>query len=174
MRVALSLLIAPLLAAGCASTTPNDSGLGGQGIHPQPQPNHRRAKFTAPCTPEACGEAPGALDRPHCKPADATCEWSEDEPVSYRLCPADACGEEPDAAVCPREATFRGNECGSADDGPCAWTTTCAPPRSTTPCGDPEGCGPKPDIGVVCSDGEMGDLACMQLDARCGWQSTCD
>lgn len=175
MRTLLRFLFASAFVAACASSSPNDPpGPGSQNIHPQPQPNRKQLKFTAPCTPATCGEAPEALERPRCKPVDAACEWAEDQPVSYRLCSADECGEAPDAAICPSGTTSKGNECGSENDGRCAWTSVCVPPPSTIPCADPAGCGPKPEIAVVCSDGSIGDLACMHFETRCGWQATCD
>ena len=160
------------LALACESST--ETGPGPQGIHPQPQPNRREATFTAPCTPERCGDAPSAIARPRCKPLPSECGWSDGTSVSYRPCAASECGAEPGPDVCPDGTTFKGNTCGSENDAACAWTTACAPPPSTTPCADPEGCGPKPEIGVVCSDGGIGDLACMQLQSSCGWQRTCD
>lgn len=173
----LFFLSALSLAGACESSSEPGSGAerpGGQGIHPQPQPNRRETRFTSPCTAAKCGEAPGALESPRCKPLDAECGWTDDTSVSYRPCPDTECGPAPGPEVCPAGTTFKGNACGSENEGACAWSTSCAPPPSTTPCPDPEGCGPRLNIGVICKDGGAGELACMQFDTRCNWQRTCD
>ncbi len=143
-------------------------------IRPQPQPNRREALFAAPCTATACGEAPTTLSKPRCAPAPADCAWSEDEVVSYAACEDASCGTAPGAEVCPSGTTFKGNACGSENGGACRWTTTCAPPPSTTACTSAAGCGPMPELGVLCSDGGTGELVCMQFDDRCAWQRSCD
>jgi hypothetical protein len=175
----VAVVVAVALAACAASTTsePDTS------VSPQPQPNKREElTFSAPCAPAACGDAPSSAKRPHCRvggggDAGSTCAWRDDSEgtVSYSQCPTTLCGAEPTASVCPAGTTFKGNQCGSENDSACTWTTTCAPPRSTTPCPTPNGCGDaKPEIGVVCKDGSAGDLACMQVGAACGWERTCD
>jgi hypothetical protein len=65
-------------------------------------------------------------------------------------------------------------ECGSQNDAACTWTTVCVPPRATTPCPDQNGCGPEPALGVICSDGSTGGLACVTDGQKCSWQRTCD
>ncbi len=162
------------LAIACESGT--ETGPGPQGIHPQPQPNRREAAFTAPCTAQRCGDAPSSIANPQCKPLPSECGWADDDgSVSYRACADAECGAAPGAEVCAEGTTFKGNTCGSENEAACAWTTFCAPPPSTTPCAEgDDGCGPMPMIGVVCTDGGAGGLACMQFDGRCNWQRTCD
>ncbi len=160
------------LAVACESGTEN--GPGPQNIHPQPQPNRREAVFTAPCTADRCGDAPASVSSPRCKPLPSECGWSDGTSVSYSQCAEAECGPAPGPEVCPEGTTFKTNTCGSENDAPCAWSTACAPPPSTTPCPDPEGCGPMPGIGVICKDGGTGGLECMQFEARCNWQRTCD
>ena len=166
-----ALLLVALVACEESGGSPG----GPQAVSPQPQPSRRELLITAPCTAEACGEAPTSLRAPRCRGAEvSSCGWSESDTVSYRACAPTECGAEP-SGLCPAGTTFAGNQCGSENEAPCAWTTTCVPPRSTTPC--PEGadaCGPKPEIGVVCADGSTGDLACMLVGGRCEYQRTCD
>jgi hypothetical protein len=162
-----------LLVAACENTT-SPTSPGPSGIHPQPQPNRTEATFTAPCNASKCGDAPSSLKKPRCKPAPTDCGWSEDTSVSYRGCEEKACGTPPGPETCPSGTTFKGNSCGAENEGPCAWNTVCAPPPSTTPCPNAEGCGGKPEIGVICKDGSTGDLACMQFDSECRWQRTCE
>lgn len=157
-----------------ACGTGSEGGGSLQTIHPQPQPNSEGVSFIAPCTASSCGPAPASLASPRCKAEANACAWSDDTSVSYRSCADSECGTAPDPSVCPSGTTFRGNACGSENEAACAWRTTCAPPRSTVPCSDPEGCGGKPELGVICSDGSTGDLACMTVNARCAWQRTCD
>lgn len=161
------------LAIACESST--ETGPGPQGIHPQPQPNRRAASFTSPCTARRCGDAPTSISSPRCKPSsDESCGWTDDTSVSYRQCPDIQCGAAPGPEVCPEGTTFKGSTCGSENEAACAWTTACAPPPSTTPCAEPEGCGEMPAIGIICKDGGVGGLDCMQFEGRCEWQRTCE
>jgi len=160
------------LLAACGSSLPD--GGPAQSIHPQPQPNDGGVRITAPCTATACGAAPSNLGSPRCKPEAAGCGWSDDTAVSFRQCAESECGAAPGADVCPAGTTFRGNTCGSENESVCTWSTACAPPPSTVPCRDAEGCGGKPELGVICSDGSAGDLVCMQFASRCAWQRTCE
>jgi hypothetical protein len=160
------------LGAACAASSTDDGR--DTEIRPQPQPNRREALFSAPCTATTCGDAPASLSKPRCAPSGVECTWAEDAVVSYAQCDAGTCGQEPSPDVCPAGTDFKANMCGSENEGACRWTTVCAPPPSTTPCADPSGCGAQPALGVICSDGGMGELLCMQLDDRCGWQRSCD
>jgi len=168
------------VVVACQSTTTSEPGEPNNptpptGIHPQPQPTKTEASFTAPCNAQKCGDAPENLKKPKCKPVPTECEWSEDQTVSYAPCEESKCGVAPGPEVCPTGTTFKGNQCGSENDAACAWTTACAPPRSTTPCKTSNGCGDgKPEIGVICKDGSNGDLACMQFADDCQWQPTCE
>jgi len=171
MRRLLCLPLVLAVAAACESSSPEQ---GPQNIHPQPQPNDGRVRISAPCTAAECGDAPALLASPHCKPEGPSCNWSDDTSASYRQCADEECGVAPSPKICPIGTNFRGNTCGSEDGAPCRWTTHCAPPPSTTPCPTADGCGPKPEIGVVCSDGGIGELVCMEFPSRCAWQRTCD
>jgi len=181
LLVILPAGLAALVGVGCESASSSTSPDVETPIHPQPQPNAGEVRFTSPCTPGTCGSAPSSLESPHCKsqpgtaPTPASCGWSDaDGTVSYRPCADAECGVAPGADLCPPSTIFRGNTCGSENEAACAWSTVCAPPPSTTPCSDPEGCGAQPAIGVICSDGGSGGLACMQVSSGCAWQRTCD
>lgn len=167
----LSCFGASLILACGAGSDGSDSL---DSIHPQPQPNNGDISFIAPCSAESCGPAPDTLANPRCKPEASQCGWSDDTAVSYRPCPDAECGAAPSADVCPSDTTFGGNACGSENETTCLWRTTCVPPKSTTPCSNEDGCGPKPEIGVMCKDGSAGDLVCMEKGASCDWQRTCD
>ncbi|MDF2695580.1 MAG: hypothetical protein K0S65_3963 [Labilithrix sp.] len=134
--------------------------------------------FIAPCTATACGEVPPSSKaaNPECKPAAGSCAWADPNgTTSYRPCEESQCGAKPDESVCPAGTTFKGAACGSENEGACIWRSSCASPRSTTPCPDTNGCGDAmPDIGVICKDGSTGGLACMHVGAKCAWQPTCD
>jgi hypothetical protein len=166
-------LVLVLGVVACQSAAPT----GDQAVSPQPQPSRRQLAITAPCTAEACGEVPEALARPRCRGESVdACGWSEDTSVSYRGCePTECSGAAPTAEICPDGTTFGGSNCGSEDEAPCAWTTACVPPRSTTPCPDgADACGPTPEIGVVCADGSTGSLVCVLAGDRCEHQRSCD
>jgi hypothetical protein len=171
MRRFLCLALMLAVAAACESSSSEPSP---QNIHPQPQPNDGSVRISAPCSASECGEAPSSLANPHCKPKGAGCSWSDDTSVSYRQCADAECGVAPSPNICPIGTTFRGNSCGSEDEEPCRWTTHCSPPPSTAPCPNADGCGPKPALAVICSDGGIGDLVCMEFQSRCAWQRTCD
>lgn len=166
MLVCLAALI------GC-SAEPVDGGGVPSTVSPQPQPSARPGlRFTSPCKPDVCGAAPE--ENATCRRnKDDVCAWFPDTPVSYRSCEPKECGVEP-TITCAAPFSFAGNTCGSEDERPCEWTTICLPPKSTTPCGDRNGCGPKPDLGVVCKDGGAGDLVCMDVGGTCDFQRTCD
>jgi hypothetical protein len=171
--LSLAFVLGSALVASCESgsseTTPP------QNIHPQPQPNNGNQTFTAPCNAETCGTAPGSLTSPRCKQEASGCGWSDNSSVSYRQCPESECGVAPTADVCASGTVFRGSVCGSENESVCAWNTICAPPPSTTPCAKGnDDCGPMPMIGVVCEDGGMGSLLCMQFESRCDWQASCN
>lgn len=173
--VALTATLAAACEVASTSTEPPADDKGGDPISPQPQPNRGAAKFTAPCNASTCGQAPGNLEAPKCAPEERdVCSWSEDTSVSYRQCAESECGTAPGSEVCAPGTTFKGNTCGSEDERPCAWTTACMPPPSTTPCPTAEGCGPQPAIGVVCKDGSNGELVCMQFETACNWQRSCE
>lgn len=174
MRLRRLATIALLLAAACSTSSSGASDP--DGIHPQPQPNNGSVSITAPCNTVICGAAPSELQYPKCIPQNGKCTWIDQQTSSYTQCADVECGDAPKADVCPAGTTFKGNTCGAENDNSCAWTTACAPPRSTTPCPDPNGCGSAmPDIGVICQDGDAGALACFLLSTgKCGFDRTCD
>ena len=173
--LALAALGAVVVACETTAATEDTSPALPSGIRPQPQPTKGEASFTSPCTAEACGEAPVSLTSPRCKPVANGCGWSEDSSVSYRTCEESACGTAPGPNVCPAGTTFKANTCGAEKDGPCGCTTAWGGRRCSTGCTTLYGCGAaKPELGVVCSDGGIGDLACMKFIDGCRWQPTCD
>ncbi len=134
--------------------------------------------FVAPCTAAACGDVPASStsDEPFCEPVDGSCGWQDarpDDVVSYHACDPSACGPRLAGDPCPPGTVLAGSDCGAENDGPCAWRSACVPPPSTTPCESADGCGPMPELGVVCHDGSNGVLACMQVGDRCQWQPSC-
>ncbi|MBX3263958.1 MAG: hypothetical protein KIS78_29125 [Labilithrix sp.] len=179
-----SSLLGLLFIAACSSTTPapspNTGGNGGgEGNGDGTQTTRSGLTFVAPCTATVCGEIPPSskASKPECREASGACGWTDpstDGSVSYRQCEETECGAKPDESVCPSGTTFKGAACGSENDGACLWRSACVPPRSTTPCPDPDGCGPMPEIGVICTDGSNGALECMQRGDKCEFQRTCD
>ncbi len=138
--------------------------------------------FISPCTAGACGEVPSSSKspKPSCSPSagGGSCGWSDPDPdgsVSFAPCEESKCGAKPDGTICPAGTVFAGAQCGNENDQGCAWHSACVPPKSTTPCKDATQCQAKPEIGVICKDGSVGDLECMQLSTgKCGWQRTCE
>lgn len=134
------------------------------------------------CTFAACGVLPSALSteaKVSCESStDAACAWSpssDGTSVSYRYCTDSECASKPTIA-CPDETHFASQACGSENDGPCTWTTTCTPPRETTPCPQTTGCDELPmmAIGIICSDGKVGGFACVTDGQQCYWERNCD
>jgi hypothetical protein len=158
--------------------------------NPAPQPNgedqagttREALNFVSPCTAGACGSVPSSSKstKPSCAPSGGggSCGWSDPDPdgtVSFAACEESKCGKKPDASVCPSGTIFKGAQCGNENEKGCAWHSACVPPPSTTPCPNADGCGGKPEIGVICKDGSVGDLECMKLaTGKCGWQRTCE
>lgn len=169
-RGILALVVLGLIAACQAGSSSGEP----VAIHPQPQPNGEQISFTSPCTAATCGQAPGSIANARCKPAASACAWGPDTAVSARMCDDTECGAAPGADVCGTGTTFKGSSCISENESACAWSTVCAPPPSTVPCSNVDGCGGKPELGVVCQDGSIGDLVCMSFPPACGWQRTCD
>jgi hypothetical protein len=190
MKPTLVLTILSLVAAACStSATPgpapsapsSNDGQDDRDAPPSGQTGQVSLGFTAPCDAQACGEVPPSSrsDRPSCSPSSAgTCGWSDPDPdgsVSFRECAASECAPKPEIDVCPTGTLLRGATCGSENSGPCIWRSTCTPPRSTTPCPDPNGCGEGvPALAVMCKDGSVGGLACMQQGKTCKFEPTCD
>jgi len=132
------------------------------------------------CTFVACGSLPSSLASTpsvKCSPlvSDA-CTWAandESATSSYRPCAASECPSAP-AIDCPAGSVHSSQQCGSENDAACVWTTVCTPPRDTTPCPDPDGCGPQFAIGVICKDGSTGGQVCVTNGQNCSWQRSCD
>jgi hypothetical protein len=164
-------LIITLSAVACSSGSPEPS-TGGQ-----------RQQYVAKgeCAFESCGSLPSSFqDEPklECASADGDrCEWdaaSADDVVSYAFCKDSECPPRP-VTDCP-EGTKQSQQCGNENDAGCAWTTTCTPPRETTPCPAPDGCDSQPlvEIAVICADGSGGELVCVTDETRCYWERSCD
>ncbi len=166
---------APAPAPAPSSASPTDPPVGKTG---------QALVFTAPCESGSCADASASADgATRCAPdpkKSGTCAWApppgSNDPngtVSYSPCPDKMCGARPSPA-CPPGTTFASATCGSENDSACTWTTHCAAPRSTTPCKSQSGCGPMPEIGVVCKDGSAGSLVCAEKSGECGWERSCD
>jgi len=150
-----------------------------------PETSHNaRQTLTASgdCSFQACGVMPSSMaqaPKVECAGNDAAdCSWTESDSsrsVSYRMCQDSECPAKPEIE-CPADTVQASQHCGSENSGPCVWTTTCAPPRITTPCADANGCNDQPvtTIGIVCKDGSAGGFACVTDGDRCFWERNCD
>lgn len=132
------------------------------------------------CSFQACGAVPSSMaDAPKVECAGSAgtdCAWTEPDSVtSYRMCQDSECPAKP-AIECPADTVQASQHCGSENDRACAWTTSCVPPRLTTPCADADGCRDQPvlSIGIICKDGSVGGFACMTDGQRCSWERNCD
>lgn len=129
----------------------------------------------------SCGSVPANLSSApsvSCSGASSdACAWAADSDpnatVSYRPCTAAECPAAP-VIDCPAGTAYSSQQCGALNDGACEWTTVCTPPRDTTPCPDPNACGPEEDIGVICKDGSTGGLVCVTDGKKCSWERSCD
>lgn len=181
--VASLLLSSTFFVVACASdpttTTPPAPSPDEPGDTP-PKVQRTALAFVAPCTATACGTVPesSTSEKPTCVEELGACGWTDPNPedtVSYRFCEATECeGPAPDANVCPAGTKFGGADCGAENDEACRWRSSCAPPRLTTPCPDPEACGGQPMIGVICEDGTNGGLVCVTDGNTCRWERSCD
>jgi hypothetical protein len=147
-----------------------------------PERRQQTLKLTDNCEFASCGSLPSSLSSEpvvECSSTqEAECAWSDtgkDAVASYRFCADSECPKKPDVE-CPAGTTFGSQQCGSENDAPCAWTTSCVPPRVTTPCADSGGCDDQPmqAIGIICKDGSNGGLACVTDGDRCFWERDCD
>ena len=134
------------------------------------------------CDFASCGVPPSNLESAPVLSCDSgssqSCDWatpSDSSSVSYRVCAVSECPPKPEVD-CPAETVRSSQQCGSENDGPCLWTTTCAPPRNTTPCPDSHGCDNLPvlDIGIICSDGSNGGFVCVTDGQHCKYERNCD
>jgi hypothetical protein len=146
----------------------------------EPSSTHQTLSVVGGCEFAACGSPPSSLaSAPSVKCSDVSsgsCEWSatgDSGSTSYRPCSASECPAAP-ALDCPAGTVHSSQQCGSENGAACAWTTVCTPPRDTTPCPDVNSCGAQIAIGVICSDGSTGALACVTDGHTCSWQRNCD
>ncbi|HMA94538.1 MAG TPA: hypothetical protein VKP30_17730 [Polyangiaceae bacterium] len=175
----LSYITGLLLVAASAWACATDRTDPGPTVTPNAQ---QKLVVSGDCDFVSCGVVPSSLDAEETVTCagqpDQTCAWSGDSgnsSVSYRVCSDSECPAKP-AVNCP-DGTTRGSvACGSENDGPCVWTTTCTPPRITTPCPEANGCDDLPlmDLAVICSDGSVGGFACVTDGSACRWERNCD
>jgi hypothetical protein len=176
---AVAILFVTFAVAACTSYAMDPVRVEKESPRKSPSAQTReQIEYVAPCTAVACGELPATStsERPACSPAPDGCGWTDPDPnqtVSYRLCEPRECGPAPASDICPAGTISGGSQCGAENDGPCQWRTPCVAPPSTTPCGDPVGCGPMLALGVLCDDGSTGELACRQVGDACQWQPQC-
>ena len=138
--------------------------------------------FEGDCTQAACSSPPSNLATASalvCTGGSASeCQWATsdgDATVSYRQCAAAECPAKPDIA-CPTGTSLASQTCGSENDAPCAWTSSCVPPRDTTPCPQATGCDGQPmiEIGIICKDGSSGAFVCVTDGKQCHLERNCD
>jgi hypothetical protein len=176
VKTTLKTLVASTIcfafAAACASSGDEPSN--------RKPAQGQKLVISDPCALESCGSIPSSMasdDELHCTAKDLDqCDWEptdDDTSVSYRNCKEAECGARP-SVVCPPGTQFKGQQCGAENDDPCRWSTTCAPPRQTTPCPDADACGGQPTIAVICSDGSDGDMVCVTDGTECYWERSCD
>ncbi|HKO52748.1 MAG TPA: hypothetical protein VJV79_33805 [Polyangiaceae bacterium] len=164
-----------------ASTLPLACGNADQPAAPKsPSATNQTLSTVGACTFSACGSLPSNLaSTPSVKCAGRSsdsCDWSAsgaDGSTSYRPCSSSECPPAP-AIDCPNGSVHSSQQCGSENEAACAWTTVCVPPRDTTPCPDPDGCGAQTQIGVICNDGSNGAQVCVTNGQTCSWQRSCD
>lgn len=163
-----------LLLVACAGADRGESDT--------PETRRQTVKVSDGCEFASCGVMPSSLSSEpvvECSAPDgAECSWSDtgdDASVSYRYCADSECPPKP-AVDCPAGTTFGSQQCGSENDAPCAWTTSCVPPRITTPCADSHGCDhlEVQAIGIICKDGSNGGFACVTDGKSCFWERNCD
>lgn len=163
-----------LLFVACAGADRGDSDT--------PDTRRQTLKASDGCEFASCGSMPSSLSSEpvvECSSgAGDECSWSgsdDDASVSYRFCADSECPPKPEIE-CPEGTTFGSQQCGSENDAPCAWTTSCVPPRVTTPCADAHGCDhlPLQTIGIICKDGSNGGFACVTDGQSCFWERNCD
>ncbi len=169
------LLLGSVLSAACGGSesakSPSDGGTTRQTL-----------SASGDCRFEACGSVPSSLAsaaKVECgAKASTSCAWSEDPAsgsVSFRQCADTECPPKP-AVDCPHDTVQSSQYCGSENDGACAWTTVCVPPRITTPCPQADGCSGQPEslVGIICKDGSTGGMTCVTDGAKCFRERDCD
>jgi hypothetical protein len=147
-----------------------------------PERRQQTLKAADDCAFASCGSIPSSLSNEpvvECGSSPgAECAWSDtsnDASSSYRYCADSECPTKPEVD-CPAGTVFGSQQCGSENAGPCAWTTSCVPPRVTTPCPDSHGCDgiPVQTIGIICKDGSTGGFACVTDGKSCFLERNCD
>lgn len=153
-------------------------------VGPQPQPVHGyELIYEEPCSVEECDR----IDRPseqgvhRCTRAfeAGACRWETGGPntsVSFSQCEEPRCGARP-AIQCPAGLQLGGHTCGSENDEPCRWHTSCGVPPSDVPCPNEE-CGPAQTIAAICSEdggfeGPIAEMVCRRTAFGCFWQHEC-
>ncbi len=176
---------ATLVGCASASTPSNPGSKDPTPSDPSKNPPTVRTSlsYDGACSASTCGEVPpsNTAAAPVCTPIPATgaCDWadtSSSAATSYRPCSDAECPTTiPGKSVCPADLEFKGANCGSENDGACIWRAACAPPKSTTPCPDANGCGDAvPAIAALCDDGTSAGLACFLLpNGTCTLQADC-
>ncbi len=168
-------LLGAVLLVACGGTdsakSPNEGGATRQTL-----------SASGECSFAACGSVPPSLGEAasvECGMSSSeACEWSEDadsSSVSFRQCADAECPAKP-AIECPGDTIQSLQHCGSENDGPCAWTTVCVPPRVTTPCPQADGCANQEIslIGIICKDGSTGGMTCVTDGEKCFMERDCD
>jgi len=169
-----SFVLASMLLPACGGSEEAKSPSDGAGAR-------QTLSVNGECSFEACGTMPSSLasaPKVECgASSSAACAWADDSgsSVSYRQCAETECPPKP-AVECPADTVQAAQSCGSENEGPCAWTTVCVPPRVTTPCPQADGCSGQPvsTIGIICKDGSVGGMACVSDGARCFLERDCD
>lgn len=121
---------------------------------------------------------PGAAGGGQSSPPGGGCGWSEPDPnatVSFRQCKETECATKPTIA-CPDGYVLAEGVCGSENDAPCAWTTSCVEKPSTEPCDESKCPQAIPAMAMLCGDGPdapVADMKCMKMRSGCQWQPVC-
>lgn len=180
MRHVSWLLAVPCLAIACGGSTASSGGGGGSGGGGTPA---TVMSYKSPCAPESCpssgsGDAKGVAT---CSAgASGQCGWAPGSPgggddgvTSFRQCKASECPAQRPAIACAPGYDRSEPVCGSENDKPCTWFTTCTARPTGEACA-PGACGDAmPEIGVVCDAGS-GTLVCGKDTAgKCSWQPKC-
>lgn len=171
-----------LLAVACGGSTSTGTGSGASTGGGNGTPRTAMS-YKSPCAPESC-PSEGASDAKGVATCSAgasgQCGWAPGSPgsggdgvVSFRQCKPSECPTKAPAVACAAGYDRTEPTCGSENDGPCAWYSTCTARPTGEACA-PGACGDAmPEIGVVCEAG-AGTLVCGKDTAgKCSWQPKC-
>ena len=169
------------LCAIFAATLGACSGGSSNGNRLPSESTKQTLEVSGSCTFDSCGTMPSSLEsvtRVSCSGGGNSCTWSDaadNTSVSYRACADSECPARP-SIQCPNGTSQASQTCGSENEAPCSWTTSCVPPRVTTPCPDSHGCDNQPliEIGIICRDGAVGGFACVTDGKTCYRERNCD